>query len=381
MHAMSNADYPPSLARHSGDDSRIPHLMITLLWVCGIASATIGTTGSLMLLVLAAPRVTAMNWLLAVVLLVGGLSLGAVLWGLGWLAGRPAMWLPRSSSERILPVGHPHSPPAPGSLRQISAHRPDDRKLSELSQRLDELQRMLLLSPKQLDARRREYQQEVERRFTSQIEQALEDQDFALARNLLTDYRSTLPGYEGQEELETRIEQARDKAESEQFSRRVQAAESYMAVSNFRSAEQTARQLLDEHPDSPGAKALLQRVQREREAYDRERLSRLYREVEQHVTARRWSKAVEAGQTLLDAYPETTEADLVSAHMPTLKDNARIEEVREYRDGIRDMIERRRYAEAAELARQVVERYPETAAANELRQQLPRLMELSQSRK
>jgi len=43
------------------------------------------------------------------------------------------------------------------------------------------------------------------------------------------------------------------------------------------------------------------------------------------------------------------------------------------------MIERKRFAEALEVARQVVERYPETAVAEELRQQMPRLVERAAS--
>ena len=53
---------------------------------------------------------------------------------------------------------------------------------------------------------------------------------------------------------------------------------------------------------------------------------------------------------LLEIYGDSEEARNVRAMMPTLVDNARIEEVREYRDRIVEMVEQLRYAEAIELA-------------------------------
>ena len=59
--------------------------------------------------------------------------------------------------------------------------------------------------------------------------------------------------------------------------------------------------------------------------------------------------------------------------METLKDNARIEEVRQLRDQIRDLIGRRRFAEAVRVSEELIRRFPDTQAANELRSQIDRL--------
>jgi len=59
--------------------------------------------------------------------------------------------------------------------------------------------------------------------------------------------------------------------------------------------------------------------------------------------------------------------------MTTLEENAQIEEVRELRDRIRDLINAQRFGEAHKLALDVVLRFPQTAAAEELRPQLDRL--------
>ena len=79
----------------------------------------------------------------------------------------------------------------------------------------------------------------------------------------------------------------------------------------------------------------------------------------------------------LEAYPAGPEAESVRSQMETLRSNARIEEARELRDRILEMINRRRFSEALELARDLVGRFPDTAAAAELTRQMARLEELA----
>ena len=61
------------------------------------------------------------------------------------------------------------------------------------------------------------------------------------------------------------------------------------------------------------------------------------------------------------------------AMMPTLEENARIEEVRRLRDNLADMIKRSRYADALVAAEEIIARFPGTRAAHELSSQMPRL--------
>jgi outer membrane protein assembly factor BamD (BamD/ComL family) len=122
---------------------------------------------------------------------------------------------------------------------------------------------------------------------------------------------------------------------------------------------------------------MLDRVRREGQAYRAEQRATMYQRIEQAAMRRRWREAVEAARAFLDAHGDSPEAEPVRLQMPTLEDNARLEAVRELRDRIRDLINRRRFAEAASLARELIERYPDTAAAEDLRGQLPRLDELA----
>jgi outer membrane protein assembly factor BamD (BamD/ComL family) len=234
-----------------------------------------------------------------------------------------------------------------------------------------------MLPPEQLQEKRTRRQQEKVDQFRNRIHQAMNKQDFAEAQHILDEFAQTDIAGEEVGEIQQELEAARSEAEGEQFSKAVARVEDLMAVSRFEEALESARALRNAHPDARGAEALVQRVQREHDAYRKERRARLYGRVEKMVTARKWRKAVEAAEEFLDAYPDTAEAELVGVQMDTLRDNARIEEVRGYRDRIRDLIERRRFAEAIELAQDVIRDYPDTAAAQELRQQLPRLEQLA----
>lgn len=125
------------------------------------------------------------------------------------------------------------------------------------------------------------------------------------------------------------------------------------------------------------ADPLLARVQRDSADYQAEQRRRLFAVIQEHAQMRQWKQALAGAHKLLETYGDSEEAQTVRSMLPTLVDNARIQEVRELRDRIVNLVEQHHYAQAVPLIRQVVENYPETAAATELRSQLPRLMELA----
>jgi len=150
-------------------------------------------------------------------------------------------------------------------------------------------------------------------------------------------------------------------------------AEDLMAVANFGDAEAVARDLVESYPADEDARRLLEHVHREGRAFAMEQRRRLYDEVDRMAGSHRWRAAASAARRLLEDYPNSQEADLVAEKMSTLEENARMEEARELRDRIRDMLQRRRYAEAVTLAEDVLVRFSDTRMAAELRGQMDRL--------
>jgi len=163
----------------------------------------------------------------------------------------------------------------------------------------------------------------------------------------------------------------------ELISGQMQRASDLMSVSRFEEAAEVAENLHYKYPQSREADELLSRVQREAATFHTEKRHRLYAIIQENSQARHWKQALAGAHKLLETYADSEEAEKIRTMMPTLVDNARIQEVREYRDRIVDLMERHRYAEAIQLAKHVVENYPETAAAEELRAQMTKLRELA----
>ena len=145
----------------------------------------------------------------------------------------------------------------------------------------------------------------------------------------------------------------------------------------FDHARQLARDLLAECPGDGELQSLVRRVEREAEAFARQQRQRLYEQVDRSCQRRQWRAALAAAQELVAAHPATAEAAEVTGRLATLQENARIEEVRELRDRIRDLIERRRYHEAATIAEDIVARFADTQAAADLRGQIDQLNRLA----
>jgi len=252
--------------------------------------------------------------------------------------------------------------------------------LAQVLAEMEELNANLLLSEKQLTAKRRSRQERTSRRLAAQITDALESRQFARAEQLLEELFCAVPDDPQYGKLTARLTEARARAEADDIEAATQRAEDLMAVGVFDQAEKVARELLSTHPDAEGAKALLDHIRHEGEKFAVERRQSLYAEVERHVDARQWRKAVEAGRRLLEECDPSPETETVAARMPTLEENARLEEARELRDEIRDLLQRKRYVQALATARQVIQRFPETQVAAELSGQIDVLRRRAEGR-
>ena len=165
--------------------------------------------------------------------------------------------------------------------------------------------------------------------------------------------------------------------EAELFKAQKQRIENMMSGARFADAERLAEALSAAIPDSTKAQALLETVHREASAFRTEQQSRLFREFQRWTESRQWIKAQTVGEQLLDNYPAGGEAKKVAASMSTVRTNAHIEEARTLRDRVGDMIKRKRYSEAVEIAEDLIHRFPKTQAAVQLRSLLPDLKKRS----
>jgi len=159
----------------------------------------------------------------------------------------------------------------------------------------------------------------------------------------------------------------------ELFAAQKDRIENMMAVAQFDRAEKLAQALLAIMPDSPEAESMLETVRRESTAFRSEQQTRLFSEFQKWTESRQWIKAQSVGEQLIAKYPASEEGQTVAASMDTVRNNAHFEEARTLRDRIRDLIKRKRYAEAVEIAEDLIRRFPNTQVARQLKSLLPDL--------
>lgn len=379
-----------------------PPVLALCLWALAIISVVLGLAAALVTIFTAAHAgmVGLTTTILAAVLyFAAGCCVAGVLCALAWLCLRQrqqglleqriALALERLAGAPAQ-VGRPGiGGGPPGAARPLpsaevgkgrpagpAAERPEADPLLE---EIRELNINLLLSDSQRQMKRRYFTERQAQRLTQEIERAIASGDLGLADECLDRLRRVGPDLPGIGELSERLEQARTRTEARDVGEAKRRVEELMSVSGFATAVAVVNGLLAKHPSSAEAIALLERVRREREAFVDEQRLAMYRKVEKEATSRRWRDALSAAEELLSAYPDSPEADAVRARMDTLRENARIEEVRRLRDRVSDLISRRQFAQAIEVAKDVIARFPATAAARELHEQMAKLEELGRA--
>lgn len=361
-------------------------LLPALITIFSLVVLVGGVAGGLVTLAVAAGGEAGLGW--ADVQAVGVWLLAAVvawlgLWSVAVMIARQGRI--HDALERLVDLSAepPQSRGDSPSAGVYEPHRPNASGLSETSQadwqlllsQLRELNTNVLLSDAQRQAKQRRQVESGRRRLNAQIEQALAGGRFADADRALAKLSEMGIDDKELQPLEQRVAEARAAAESEDVKQVTARVAELLALAAFDKAEQAVGELLTTHPQSVEASGLLARVQREAKAFAHTQRHELYGQVQSFANQRQWRQALSAARQLLERFGDSAEGEALQAQMPTLRDNARIEEVRLLRDRIRELIGRKEFADAGELAEEVIRRFPETAAAEELRGQLARLRE------
>jgi tetratricopeptide (TPR) repeat protein len=156
-----------------------------------------------------------------------------------------------------------------------------------------------------------------------------------------------------------------------------QRIDNMISLARFTEAEKLAQALLAAIPANADAEALLETARSKSSASRIEQQTRLFAEFQQWTESRQWIKARTVGEQLIDQHPASEEGLQVAAAMSTVEKNAHFEEARTLRDRVRDMIKRKRYSEAVEVAEDLIDRFPNTQVAKQLHSLLPDLKKRS----
>lgn len=200
---------------------------------------------------------------------------------------------------------------------------------------------------------------------------------FAQARQMAEEMARKYPENPTAAQLITDVEGHRVKRERADIRETAKQVGDLVSISAWDRARTVAQQLLERHPDSVEARQIGERIERDFELFQAEQRRRMYAEIQRYVSRRRWREALAAARTFMERFPNSDETATLSTQVDTLVDNAEIETRQELEAEITDLARHGRYIEAADFARRLIDRYPDSPQAEVLRQQLPRLEELA----
>lgn len=276
-------------------------------------------------------------------------------------------------------VSHQLARTRPAVPGQAAAPAPgDSQQLQQALRLLQEIKDLALLPD---DARRERLNRETDERKrmqTVQVIELIEARQYSGADRLLSQLEREFPG-DGQIVLARRqLTAARTQVEQTTVLKTRESVEEFMALSSYDQAWQVARQLAEDFPNNADAKALLDRVAREREIYNETTGLRLYEEIRHDIDRRMWRRALMHAERMLEKFPEHRRADAVRGQLKTIQDNAEIEERQEQEVRIQEMLRAHRFQEALELAEELMRRFPMSPQAEAIEQMLPRIKELAE---
>jgi outer membrane protein assembly factor BamD (BamD/ComL family) len=198
------------------------------------------------------------------------------------------------------------------------------------------------------------------------------------AERLVMSMETEFPGDHDVAKARNYLNHARHLNEEETLAATVRDVESLMQSANWDHALSRATALVEGFPDNGRARELLQRVQRERDAYYESTVARMFDELRHDIDRRMWRRAFMHAQHLLERFPSHPRAEAVRRQLKTLQDNAEIEERQELEVRIQELIKSQRLDEAIALGEDLIRRYPMSPQAESLDTLLPRLRDLAE---
>ncbi len=150
-----------------------------------------------------------------------------------------------------------------------------------------------------------------------------------------------------------------------------------MALSNWDAAVAIANLFAQQHPDDTDAQWLRQRVQREFDIYREGSVRRLYEQIKDELERKHYRRALSIARRLLDKFADHKKAQKIRQQLPTILENAEIEERQEDESRIQNFIKSKRYQDAVELGEALLAKYPLSPQAESLDEMLPKLRQLA----
>jgi hypothetical protein len=193
---------------------------------------------------------------------------------------------------------------------------------------------------------------------------------FREARERLEEFGSRYAEADEVSDLETQLSEALRQHELTEIANVTEQVQRYMGLGLWDRALETGVGLAQQFPENPDAARLPETVRLEQAASSRADQQRLYREIEHLVARKHWRQALHAAEVLVEKHPESPEAERLRDQMEELRHNAAIAERKEWEVRIAEHVKNGRHLEAYNLAVELMNKYPESPQAADIRTHL-----------
>ena len=261
-------------------------------------------------------------------------------------------------------------PPRPETITAVM----DDRVLAML----EEIRELALMNDEQRRARLHQHLETRKRNQLNEVFSHIKDAQWARADRALTALETQFPGDEAVRQARGEMLRLRDAREAEALREAQERAQDLMSVNSWDKALATAADFVENHPANLAGRQLMTRVRHEYEQHRETSFGRMYEDVQDRVDRREWRDALDAAQRLLDEFPAHARANKIRQQLAIIHENAEIEERHEQEMRIQSLVRGRRFAEAVQLAEEVIRKYPDSPQAIGIDQMLPRLRDLAE---
>ena len=238
---------------------------------------------------------------------------------------------------------------------------------------LQEINENTLLSDSDKARKRAQLADSQRERLKTEVQQLIAATKWPAARARIDNLRAGYPDDSDIRQLSHQLDAAVKEHREIDIMTSGEQIRSYMSLGLWDKARDAARQLAEKYPDNTDAQKLQTVVRLEEEGHQKDDRLRLYREIEHLVTRKHYRDARRVAEALIEHYASSPEAATLKGQMEELIRNADIETRREMETQIIEYKKQNRHKEAYEVAKLLMEQYPESPQAIALQDQIDKL--------
>ncbi|MFO8014730.1 MAG: hypothetical protein R6X20_15660 [Phycisphaerae bacterium] len=345
-----------------------PTWTVVLLWILGVLLWAATLAGIALVGLRPPPGATEAFWVAAGVAVVLGLLLGTAAMGVALMLKYTFSTAAtvKLTERAIREVLQKMEVMRPGGSLAGGSHEEVISLLSEITENT-------LLDEEDKAAKRQLARKHRQQALRREIEAFIRAGKHREAHQRLEEFRLRYADSDEVRQMEQQLSEALRSHEQNEIANVTEQVERYMGLGLWERAMETALALAEQFPENPDAARLPETVRMEQGANRRQDQQRLYREIEHLVGRRRWREAHRAAQALIENHPDSPEAKAIADQVEELRRNAAIAERREWEQRITDHIQTGRHREAYDLAVELMEKYPDSPQAEEIRKNLDQL--------